>query len=169
MFHSSMQHNQTFYPASDCTPHNHLCPHHVNAHSTPICCNSKYLSPVDSCECPYPPAMNKRCVPQQCVTRTPNSVKPSVDQFNTPLVSRKASYPPNVSVSTSPSQCYGNCGCGSHYIEEGVCDSITPISMVYLIRRGHSRTIRFLSFYSGRKFLRYVSTRIHFLTGHWTC
>ena len=128
MFHSSMQHNQTFYPASDCTPHNHLCPHHVNAHSTPICCNSKYLSPVDSCECPYPPAMNKRCVPQQCVTRTPNSVKPSVDQFNTPLVSRKASYPPNVSVSTSPSQCYGNCGCGSHYIEEGVCDSITPIS-----------------------------------------
>ena len=129
MFHSPIQYNQTFYPVSDCTPHNRMCSHHATTHSTPVCCNSKYPSPIDSCECPYPPAMNKGCVPQQCVTVIPNYVKPSIDQFNTPTISKKECYPPNISVSSSSgSLCYSNCGCSTSYIEEGICDSITPIS-----------------------------------------
>ena len=127
MFHSPIQHSQTSYPSSERTPHSHMCPHHATTHSTPICCNSKYLSLADSCECPYPPAMNKRCVPQHCITGTPN-VKSSVDQFNTPTISKTDRYLPNVSVSSSASLCYKNCGCCNHYREEGVCDSITPIS-----------------------------------------
>ncbi|KAI6654726.1 bHLH domain containing transcription factor E12/E47 [Oopsacas minuta] len=153
LFHSPITQDQLLYPNSEYTCYNQSCPHHVTTHSTPIYlasrCISKYVRlPVDSCECPYSPVVNRRGVPQpnaSKVSLTPNQITcvrppPPVDQFSTPTLSQNNSKRNNFIQNFSPNDlslpnytncttpAFRNCEFGNMYPETRSADSFTTLS-----------------------------------------